>query len=154
MSEPQFRIKDKVYPVPQNERLGELRLIERVTGVTHREFRVRAIEQQERFERLDDDADLTARQVLELLDDVVTIARIAQAVQRANPRWSTERVAEFVDALDEGDVVMEGGQEDPPASGAQDAPTSSANGTDSAGQSKSDSDTASSESAIPVTSGT
>ncbi len=159
--EPQFRIRDELYPIPQNERLGELRLIERVTGITHREFRGRAIDQQERIAALDDDAngsaDLTPRQVLAVLDDIVTVGRIAQAIQRAHPGWATERVATFVDELDEGDVIMEGGGDDddelPPVNGEPDGPSSSPSGTGSAPLSSSDSVSGSSESPTPASSG-
>ncbi len=159
--EPQFRIRDELYPIPQNERLGELRLIERVTGITHRAFRGRAIDQQQRIAGLDDngDADLTPQQVLAVLDDIVTVGRIAQAIQRAHPAWSTERVAAFVDELDEDEVIMEGGGDDededeiPPPNGEPDGPSSSPSGTDSAPGSSSDSGTASSESATPPSSG-
>lgn len=158
MTGPQFRIRDKVYPVPQNERLGELRLVERVTGITHRELRVRTLEQQQRIAEIEDRDNLTQEQILGLLDDLVMLAQVAQAVQRANPGWSTERVAAFVDALDEGDVQMEGGQEDdepgPPAGGATSAPPTSPTGTGPAQPSSSDSDTGSSESPTPTSSGT
>lgn len=166
MSEPQIRIKGQLYPLPQNERLGELRLIERVTGVTHRLFRVRALEQQERIGAFGDDEEISTRQITEALDDIVMLARVAQAVQRANPSWSTERVAMYVDRLEEGDVELEPGtepepdeeevdEEGPPAGGAPpSAPSTSPPGIGSAPPSSSGSDMGSSGSPTPASSGT
>ena len=152
MSAPTFEIKGKSYDFPSGEKLGELRLIELVTGMTHREWRARALEQQERIDGVDLE-ELDEVQMLKLLDDMVMLGNVAVAVRRANAGWTDKRVKEFVDGLGSGEVRIESGDADPPTAASESSEKLSSNGTESAPLSSSGSDEASSESPTLLISG-
>ena len=150
-----LRIKDQHYEVPGvNVRINELRLIERLTGLTNMELRQRQLEQAQRLSALDEKEEIDNETFVGLLDDMVMVATVAKAIARANPTWTTEQVRSFVDSLDEDDVALEGGEEDPPELSAGNTSTESETSTAPAQQSSSDSDTDSSESTSPPSSGT
>lgn len=148
----EFIIRGKHYEIPGQEKMGELRVIEKVTGITHREYRKRLLEQQERFSAPDVD-ELSVMEQWTMLDEIVRAGRVALAVARANPGWSTNEVARFVDDLawDEVDIQTDDEEEDdarPP----DQTQTASETGSGSASPSNSDSATDSSES-TPASSG-
>lgn len=142
----EFIIRGKRYEIPGQEKLGELRVIEKVTGITHREYRKRLLEQQQRF--ADPEVDnLSVMEQWTMLDEIVRAGRVALAVARANPGWSTNEVARFVDDLawDEVDIETDNEEEDDARPPGQ-TPTASETGSDSASLSSSDSATDSNES--------
>lgn len=144
--QPTIRIKGKPYDYPASSKLGDAALIERLTGLTHAEWRTRYRASLEAV--LDDDDTLEE-------DSAVSIGIVAMAVARANPRWSRGQVVEYVNDLDWEDVEFEPGEPDPLPAGPEDGPTTQQqNGNDSASQSNSGSDTGSNESTTPPTSGT
>lgn len=145
MSAPAIRIKGRPYEYPASSKLGDAALIERLTDLTHAEWRRRYRDSLQAV--LDDDETVEE-------DSAISIGIVAMAVQRANPRWSRTQVVEFVNALDWDDVEFEAGEADPLQPGAESAPTTEANGNESAERSKSGSDMDSSKSTIPPTSGT
>lgn len=142
---PTIKIKGRTYEYPTSSKLGDAALIERLTDLTHAEWRRRY--------RASLEAVLESDESVEE-DSAISIGIVAMAVARANPRWSRTKVTEFVNDLDWDEVEFEAGEDDPLDSGAESAPTTEPTGTTPAEPSNSGSDTASSESTTPPTSGT
>jgi len=145
-AQPTIRIKGKAYEYPASSKLGDAALIERLTDLTHAEWRRRYRDSLQAV--IDGDENVEE-------DSAISIGIVAMAVARANPRWTRTQVVEFVNALDWDEVEFEAGEEtDPLAAGAESAPTTEPTGTPPAEPSRSDSDTGSSESTTPPTYGT
>lgn len=142
---PTIKIKGRTYEYPTSSKLGDAALIERLTDLTHAEWRRRY--------RASLEAVLESDESVEE-DSAISIGIVAMAVARANPRWSRTKVTEFVNDLDWDEVELEAGEDDPLAPGAESAPTTEPSGTQPAEQSSSDSDTGSNESTTQQTSGT
>lgn len=144
---PTIKIKGRTYEYPTSSKLGDAALIERLTDLTHAEWRRRYRDSLQAV--LDNDTTVEE-------DSAISIGIVAMAVARANQRWSRSQVAEFVNGLDWDDVEFEPGESDDPlAGGVETAPTPTApSGSASAEPSKSDSDTGSNASTTQPTSGT
>lgn len=141
--QPTIRIKGKPHDYPASSKLGDAALIERVTDLTHAEWRKRYRASLEAV--LDEDETVEE-------DSAISVGIVAMAVARANPRWSRGQVAEYVTSLDWEEIEFEPGDPDPLDAGPESGQTAE-NGNGSASQSSSESVTGSSESTIQPTSG-
>ena len=89
MSDAKFKIGDVVYDFPEQIRLGDAVLVRELVGID-----------------IEDLAE--AGEVTKLT------AYLAISVWQANPKWSRQKVARFVEQIDIETVKAEGGEPDPP----------------------------------------
>ena len=114
MAETGFKIGDETYPFSGSLTLGDIRLIERVTGLHFTEFAKR---QDAALESVKDGAPA------DTFDAIVMVGLVAVSVAQGHPEWSPAEVEKFVNAIRFEDLTSVGGDDVPPALAAiQDSP--------------------------------